>query len=84
MGDMAQWTLEVPVELDEDVRELVAEGRAGTQDFATFVREAVENAVYDRMLSENHARNAGLTEEEVMELAVEAVRAVRRERAHTT
>jgi len=70
---MTRWNLSIPEETDRRVRAFL--GRAGLKesDLATFVEAAVRGEVLRRTLLEVQEKNAGVSPEEAMRLANEAV-----------
>ena len=66
---MAEWTLEVPDDLDAQVRSHLAQ-QGG--DLGSYVNEAVQRRLLRDTIAELRAQNADLTEEQALALVDEA------------
>jgi hypothetical protein len=70
---MTRWNLSVSDETDRLVRSHLARTGLKKGDLSKFVETAVRQEILRRTVKEVQAQNAGLTEEEAMALANEAV-----------
>jgi len=77
MGELARWSLEVSRGTDDALRELIATRGGGEEDFARFVEEAVNTAVFRETVREIHERNADIDPDEIQKEIDDAVAEVR-------
>lgn len=80
MTELASWNLTVSRTTDIDVRAFLAERGQTDGDLARFIEELVNRELLRQTMDEAGARNADLSEEEVMKLVNEEIAAVRAER----
>ena len=80
MTDLARWSLKVPQSLDRDLRTFLAERGGRKGDLSRWVADAVGRELLRQTMEETAARNADLSEEEVMQLVNEEIAAYRAER----
>jgi len=69
---MTRWTLEIPDEMDRNVREYL-KAHGAQIDLSAFVQEAVGGEILRRTIREIQEDNTDLTPEEAQALADEAV-----------
>lgn len=69
---MTHWTLEIPDEMDRNVREYL-KAHSAQIDLSAFVQEAVGGEILRRSIREIQEDNKALTPEEAQALADEAV-----------
>lgn len=69
---MTHWTLEIPDEMDRNVREYL-KAHSAQIDLSAFVQEAVGREILRRSIREIQEDNKDLTPEEAQALADEAV-----------
>jgi len=77
---MTQWTLDIPEDLDRDVRKFLDSHRE-LGDISEFVRDAVARELFRRTLGDVRRQHEDMTEDEAMVLANEAVAWARADRS---
>ena len=74
---MTRWNLSIPEEKDRLVRVFLARTGLKKGDLSAFVEAACRAEVLRRTLAEIHEQNEGLSEEEALRLATDAVASAR-------
>lgn len=78
MAAQTQWTVDISPDLDSDLRAFLAEeGKTGPEAVSQFVREAVQDRLFEEAARRAKSANAGLTEDEILMAVDEAVDSIR-------
>ena len=68
-----RWTINVSEETDRELRVFLAERGTKKGDLSRFVEEAIQERLYQLTVAEAQNRNTDLSDDDVTELADEAV-----------
>jgi hypothetical protein len=78
--ESVRWSIKVSKKTDLGLRRFLGTQGMKRGDLSKFIEKAVNDAVFDRMVQDIHARNADTDPEELMVLIDRTVREVREER----
>ena len=80
MKEEVRWNIKVSKETDISLRSYLAANGMKKGDLSKFIEEAVNEYVFDRMVEDTRALNAGTDPDELQAIIDQAVREVRTER----